>query len=185
MLGQGSIRKFNLKKGDEAIVFGISYLRQTGRGLRSKGCLDALKQKGIITRLIPLGDVLENRPSSPEGIEKVAKSLLLYPGTDLIVTDHGDTTSAIATILKKIGKSPNDYYVSGFDLSQKTVQAIKEGYVDLVHDQQPYLQGYLSVLQVCLAKKYSFSGLYIDTGVGLIDNFNIDLLADLAAKSIR
>jgi len=56
---------------------------------------------------------------------------------------------------------PGDIFVSGFDLSVETVEAIREGYVGLVHDQQPYLQGYLSVLQICLAKTYCFKGVII------------------------
>jgi simple sugar transport system substrate-binding protein len=54
-----------------------------------------------------------------------------------------------------------------------------------VLDQQPWLQAYLPVLQVCLAKKYGFSGLHIDTGAALIDKSNIDFVAPLAQKQIR
>ena len=40
-------------------------------------------------------------------------------------------------------------------------------------DQQPWLQGYLPILQLCLTKTYGFSGLHIDTGGGFADKGNI------------
>ena len=52
-------------------------------------------------------------------------------------------------------------------------------------DQQPWLQGYLPILQICLSKTYGFSGLHIDTGGGFVDKSNIDLVAPLAEKEIR
>jgi simple sugar transport system substrate-binding protein len=65
------------------------------------------------------------------------------------------------------------------------VEAIKSGFVGVVLDQQPYLQGYLPIVQACLAVKYGFSGLHIDTGAALIDENNIDFVAPLAQKGIR
>jgi len=63
-------------------------------------------------------------------------------------------TSAAPTILKTLGKKPGDIIVAGFDLSSDTVAGIKNGYIGLVSDQQPYLQGFLPILQSCLTKKY-------------------------------
>ena len=52
-------------------------------------------------------------------------------------------------------------------------------------DQQPWLQGYLPILQICLTKVYGFSGLHIDTGAGFADKNNIEFLAPLVEKEIR
>ena len=52
-------------------------------------------------------------------------------------------------------------------------------------DQQPWLQGYLPILQICLTKVYGFSGLHIDTGGGFADKDNIEFLAPLVEKEIR
>jgi simple sugar transport system substrate-binding protein len=73
----------------------------------------------------------------------------------------------------------------GFDLSPATVTSIRGGWTDLVLDQQPWLQGYLPILQICMTKTYAFSGLHIDTGGGFADKSNIDFLAPLAEKEIR
>ena len=73
----------------------------------------------------------------------------------------------------------------GFDLSPATVEAIKGGWTDLVIDQQQWLQGYLSVLQICLTDNYAFTGLNIDTGAGFAHADNVDLLEALVAEQIR
>ncbi|MFP4589631.1 MAG: hypothetical protein ACLFO3_06680, partial [Candidatus Acetothermia bacterium] len=80
---------------------------------------------------------------------------------------------------------PDEIYGAGFDLSPATVDAIESGYTDLTLDQQPYLQGFLPVLQIYLTEKYKFSGLYIDTGSGLVHSGNIDVIAPLAEEGIR
>jgi simple sugar transport system substrate-binding protein len=115
----------------------------------------------------------------------VADALNKYPNTKVIVIDHGALTASAPTILQNLGKKPGDFIIAGFDLSTDTVQGIKGGYIGLIQDQQPYLQGFLPILQSCLTKKYGFAGLYIDTGVGLIDNSNVDLVSSLAKQAIR
>ena len=59
------------------------------------------------------------------------------------------------------------------------------GWTDLVIDQQPWLQGYLPILQICLSKVYGFSGLMIDTGAGFADKDNVEFLAPFVEQEIR
>jgi simple sugar transport system substrate-binding protein len=70
-------------------------------------------------------------------------------------------------------------------MSGNAVKAIQGGWLQLVIDQQQYLQGYLSVLQICLTKNYGFSGLMINTGAGFVDKNNVDKIAPLVEKQIR
>ena len=72
-----------------------------------------------------------------------------------------------------------------FDMSPNTAQAIESGYQQLVIDQQPFLQGYLSVLNICLTKQFGFSGLDIDTAGAFVDPDNVEAIAALAEKQIR
>ena len=65
------------------------------------------------------------------------------------------------------------------------MEAIRSGYLDLVIDQQQWLQGYFGVLQICLTHNYGFAGLQIDTGAGFADKDNVELLAPLVEKQIR
>jgi simple sugar transport system substrate-binding protein len=107
------------------------------------------------------------------------------PDIKLVVTDHGNLTGTVQTFLEAAGKKPGEVYAAGFDMSGNAVEAIKAGWLQLVIDQQQYLQGYFGVLQICLTKNYGFSGLQIDTGAGFADKNNVDKLAALVTKQIR
>ena len=80
---------------------------------------------------------------------------------------------------------PGEVFAAGFDMSGNAVTAIKAGWLQLVIDQQQWLQGYFGVLQICLTHNYGFAGLQIDTGAGFADKDNIEMLAPLVEKQIR
>ena len=188
-LSQGLVRKFGLKSGDEGVVLLAAALGpngvSTGRALMGQGDYDGLKQAGLTvhTELIP--DAVNNTPDSPAGDAFIKSILAKYPKVKVIIDDHGELTAAMGPILKRLGVKPGEYIVGGYDLSPKTVTDIQEGYVAMVKDQELYLEGYLPILQVCLAKKYQFSGLYIDTGVGLVDSTNVNQIVNLVKDQIR
>ncbi len=181
MLGKGAAARAGLKKGDEAFVWGL--LGQETRGLRTKGCMDALKQLGVKVDYLEISDAVNSDASL--GTPVLTSFLASHPKVKLVITDHGALTSTLGTYLKAANKKPGEIFGAGFDLSAATSKAIKDGWVGAVLDQQPWLQGYLPILQVCLTKKYGFAGLHIDTGAAIIDKTNIDMVAPLAAKGIR
>jgi simple sugar transport system substrate-binding protein len=102
-----------------------------------------------------------------------------------IVIDHGNLTSTIPTYMKAANLKPGSIYAAGFDMSPATVKGIQDGYINLVIDQQEWLQGYVGILQLCLTHVYGFSGLKVDTGGGFVDKSVIDQVAPLVAKQIR
>jgi simple sugar transport system substrate-binding protein len=75
--------------------------------------------------------------------------------------------------------------VAGFDVAPATVEAVRNGYIDLVIDQQQWLQGFEAIAQICLTHNYGFSGLHINTGGGFLDASNVDMLAPLVEQQIR
>ncbi len=180
-LGNEAIKRFGLKAGDRAMVWGL--LSQPTRGERTKGVKEALEQAGLTVDYLEIDAATNKDPAA--GTPTFAGYVSANPDVKLVVTDHGGLTATLETYLKAAGKGPDDVYGAGFDLSPATVAAIKGGWTDLVIDQQPWLQGYLPILQVCLTKVYGFSGLHIDTGGGFADKDNIDFLAPLAEKEIR
>jgi simple sugar transport system substrate-binding protein len=180
-LGKQSVIEFGLKKGDKALVYGL--LAQETRGLRSKGCIDSLKEAGLTVDYLEISDDVNADPTL--GTPIITGYISANPDVKLIITDHGAITSTVGTYMKAANVQPGAIKVAGFDLSAASVEAIKSGYLGLVLDQQPYLQGYLPILQVCLTKKYLFSGLGIDTGSGFVNAKNVDALAGLAKEGIR
>ncbi len=180
-LGSEAVKRFGLKKGARAMVWGL--LSQPTRGLRTKGVKEALEKAGLTVDYIEIDAATNKDPVA--GAPTFSGYVSSHPDVKLVVTDHGGLTATAETYLKAAGKKAGDIYVAGFDLSPATVAAIKGGWTQLVIDQQPWLQGYLPILQICLTKVYGFSGLHIDTGGGFASKDNIDLLAPLAEKNIR
>jgi simple sugar transport system substrate-binding protein len=180
-LGTESIRRFNLGSGDRAMVWGL--LSQPTRGLRTKGVIDAFEEAGLIVDYIEIDSATNADPAA--GSPTFAGYVSSHPDVKVVVTDHGGLTATLETYLKAAGKGPDDIYGVGFDLSPATLEAIRGGWTDLVIDQQPWLQGYLPILQICLTKVYGFSGLHIDTGAGFAHKDNIDFLTPLIEKEIR
>jgi simple sugar transport system substrate-binding protein len=187
-LGTGAVRKYNLKKGDEALVLGL--FNKTGamaeRAKRTQGIVDGLKQADVVVHTVDVPPQVEADYASDVSYAWFSGQINKYPGVKVLLVDHhGGVTPAVAAVLKRMGKKPNELPYGGFDLSIDTIKYIREGYIGLVSDQQPYLQGYLPILQACLTKKYAFAGLYVDTGVGLIDSSNVEAVAALANEGIR
>jgi len=180
-LGAEAVKRFGLKAGDRAMVWGL--LSQPTRGQRTQGVIDALEEAGLTVDYLEIDSATNADPVA--GTPTFAGYVSSNPDVKLVVTDHGGLTATLETYLKAAGKGPDDIYGAGFDMSPATLAAIRGGWTDLVIDQQPWLQGYLPVLQICLTKIYGFSGLHVDTGGGFADKDNIEFLAPLVEKEIR
>jgi simple sugar transport system substrate-binding protein len=180
-LGAEAVKRFGLKSGDRAMVWGL--LSQPSRGLRTKGVIDAFKAAGLTVDYIEIDSATNADPAA--GTATFTGYVSANPDVKVVVTDHGGLTATAATYLQAAGKKPGDIKMAGFDLSPATTDAIKAGWMNLVIDQQEWLQGYLPILQICLTKVYGFSGLDINTGAGFVDASNVDFIAPLAAKNIR
>jgi len=180
-LGTEAVKRAGLKAGDKAFLWGL--LAQAGRGERTKGVKDALEKAGLKVIYQEIDDATNK--SAAAGVPVFTGIFSANPDIKLVVTDHGNLTGTIQTFLQAAGKKPGDVYAAGFDMSGNAVTAIKGGWLQLVIDQQQYLQGYFGVLQLCLAKNYGFSGLQIDTGAGFVDKDNVDQVATFVTKQIR
>ena len=180
-LGEGTIKGAGLKTGDRVLVWGL--LSQPTRGLRTKGAIDAFEKVGVKVDYLEISAEVDKDASN--GIPVISGYLQANPDCKAVVTDHGNLTSSQRVYFETAGLGPDDIFGAGFDLSAPVVESIKSGYTDLVLDQQPFLQGFLPIMQIYLTKMYGFSGLHIDTGGGLISKDNIDLVAPLAEKGLR
>lgn len=79
----------------------------------------------------------------------------------------------------------HEIFLASFDLSPFTIQLIKEGIVNFTIDQQPFLQGYLSVQELVGLIRDKKKAHSIDTGGSFVDQTNADLVFDLVKKGLR
>jgi simple sugar transport system substrate-binding protein len=181
MLGQEAIRRTDFGEGDRAMVWGL--LSEPTRGLRTQGVIDALEEAGMTVDYLDIDSATD--ADATAGTPTFTGYVLSNPDVKLVCTDHGGLTATMETYLKAAGKGPDDIYGIGFDLSPATLEAIRGRWTDLVLDQQPFLQGYLPIVQICLTVKYNFSGLHVDTGSGFAHADNVEALAPLVEQQIR
>jgi len=181
LLGQEAVKRSGIEPGSRVMVWGL--LSQPTRGERSKGVIDALEDAGMEVDYLEIDQATNSDPGA--GTPTFTGYVTSHPDVKLVCTDHGGLTAALETYLKAADKGPDDIYGIGFDLSSATLEAVRGGWTDLVLDQQPFLQGYLPIVQICLTKQYQFAGLHIDTGSGFVDKDNVEALAGLAEQQIR
>lgn len=170
-----------LGEGDKAFVWGLRAL--PSRGERTIGAIEALEERGIEVVYQEIDDATNSDPQA--GTSTFAGVMSANPDIDLVITDHGALTSTAETYMNTAGLGPGDVYFAGFDVSPATAQAIESGFLNLVIDQQPFLQGYIPILNICLTEVYGFAGLHIDSAGAFVDQDNIDVIAPLAEQEIR
>lgn len=97
--------------------------------------------------------------------------LLGHPNTSAIIAlGHTPLDQAPAAIKQVNRNIP----IGGFDVTQDILTAIKSGTITATVDQQPYIQGYQSIMELALYLKYGIAPANINTSNGaLIDKSNV------------
>jgi simple sugar transport system substrate-binding protein len=181
-LGEAAIREFGFGAGDRAAVFSGAW-GEPERAQRAYGALDALEAANMTVDKVEHPPEVYGDPGA--GLTYVSGYVSAHPDVDLIVFDGGGTTSAVDTYMEGIGKDPGEIKTAGFDLTPGALRSIEAGYLQMTLDQQPYLYGYLTTLNLLLTIKLGIMGLYIDTGGGIVDENNVDMVAQLAEQGYR
>jgi simple sugar transport system substrate-binding protein len=181
-LANEAAKRAGLKAGDSVFVWGDKYV---GGDLaqRATGVVDAFEKLGAKVIYQDVDPALVHGGGKP--MKDFADFMAANPDVKIVVPEGGMLTSGVYNLALMAGLRPGQVFFAGFDLSPSAVGAIKEGYLNFVFDQQPYLQGYLSILNICLTKKFGFSGLNVDTTGAFVDSSNVDAVAPLVAKQIR
>lgn len=116
--------------------------------------------------------------------ERVGAYLNANPNTT-VYFDTGFWHAGVAKVLKDKGVPPGKILLGGFDVVPEVLNAMKAGYIQVEVDQQPYLQGYLPVIQASLIKRLKLSAWDVETGKGLLLPDQADNVIDLSKKGYR
>jgi simple sugar transport system substrate-binding protein len=180
-LAEEALARSGAGPGEKAFVWGL--LAQPGRGERTRGIVETFEEAELEVVYQEIDEA--TNADAQAGTPTFTGVMAADPDISIVVTDHGALTSTAQTYMEAAGLEPGSVYFAGFDLGPATVEAVQNGFLNLVIDQQPFLQGYLPILQICLTEKYGFSGLYVDTAGAFVDESNIDAIAPLAEQEIR
>ena len=181
-LATETVKRAKMKKGSKAFVWGLK-AAAGDRAQRTVGAIDGFKKAGMVVVYQEIDQATNTTPASGAGT--YVAIMKKNPGIKAVITDHGGLTGAAETYMKAANQKPGSIFFSGFDVTPAAVTAIQSGYLTLSIDQQPFLQGYLPILQICLTKKFGFSGLTVNTSGGFLDKGNVAVVAPLALKEIR
>jgi len=145
------------------------------------------RAKGITTYLEEAGYTYERLDTTMKmdvAQSRIQAYLQSHPETKGVITVEYNHASA-AKAAKNLGYEPGDLLIGGFDLIPEVLAEIKSGYINLTIDQQPYLQGYLPVIQLYLMKKYDLSAWDVNTGNAVVDASNVDRVIELSQERVR
>jgi simple sugar transport system substrate-binding protein len=167
-VGQAILKSGKVKSGDK--VAGIIATPGTGNiQPRIDGAKPILTGAGV--------NFVEVGTSATEGAPEYNKISAWYAGNKdvkwMMAVDSGDS-NAVAQFIKTEGLS-GKVGASVWDVGLPVVQAIQAGYVTATIDQQAYLQGFDTIMQLFL---WNVSGGLMrptdtDTGIGIVTKANV------------
>lgn len=167
-LARATLAKMN--NNIERTVIGLNYPGSTPIENRASGIARVMDENEIPYEKL---DVTADNATC---INVLGAYLTKYPETDLIFVLGPSSTEATMDMLEDQGLK-GKVSVSTFDVSQETIDGIKEGTILYTVIQQPFAQGFLSVEQLYLYKKFGIiPPEETQTGPTLVDIINMDII---------
>ncbi len=173
------------KEGPIKVLVGISAPGQNWSEARGGGVMDFLEDYKAEN---PDRDVSWERIDSGTDLAVTADRVGAYLNANPETTAYFDTGfwhAAVARVLKDRGIEPGQVLLGGFDLVPEAVQQMQAGYIQVQVDQQPYMQGFIPVMQVYLADKVGLAPADVDTGQGIVRPADADSIMELSAQGLR
>lgn len=116
--------------------------------------------------------------------ERVGAYINANPDTT-VYFDTGLWHAYVAKALADRGIPAGKVLLGGFDVVSEVLQQMETGYIQVEVDQQPYMQGFMPVMEAYLAKTIGLTPADIDTGRGLVLQADVAKLKELAAQGVR
>jgi simple sugar transport system substrate-binding protein len=115
---------------------------------RIDGALDTIKKsgKGITPHTIATGAAL------PKELSTIDAYWVGHTGTKGLFAVDGGSTQSVAQVIQKRGLRSKGVKGGGYDLTPVTQKLLAAGQIDFTIDQQPYLQGFLPIMQLYMYK---------------------------------
>ncbi len=158
----------------------IQEVGHSGLEARCAGVRSVFEENGI-----PLdGLTISNDVTESAGV--LADYFTANPDTNAIFMLGPNPSSSLNLYFQEAGRQPREVYATTHDTSAEIYQMIKDGYLVQAIDQQPYLQGFETIMWLYLNSQFALApGGDILTGPGVIDASNVDAIVELTAAGYR
>lgn len=155
-------RIVNLVPSGDVYLF-IATPHQQNIQPRVDGALDAIRDSG---RPIDVHVVASGVDVGTEG-KRIEATYQAHKGLRGLFAVDAGSTAGVAHVMRLHGLHRKGVRAGGYDLLPDTLQAIHDSHLDFTIDQQPYLQGFLPVLQLFFYRYSSGLVAPADTNTGL------------------
>ena len=141
---------------------------------RCRGFNDALKEANLKSQVLAIGD-------DPAAAAKIMEDFhTANPDVDLWLTLGPNGANPFYAFMKNAGLKAGDVFHGTNVMTPEIAERIKDGTTDFAIEQQPYMQGYLTVQFLTWAVRY---GMYpasdiVATGPAFVDRTNMRLVKD-------
>ena len=173
------------KTGPIHVLMGVSAPGQNWSEQRALGVTNFLdEQMKAHPELKITYEKLDSGTDLATTSDRVGAYLSAHPETNAYF-DTGFWHAGVARVLADRKVPPGKVLLGGFDLVPEVLEQMKKGYVQVQVDQQPYMQGFMPVMEVYLAKTVGLAPSDIDTGQGIVTPDMVDSIMALASKGLR
>ncbi|WP_083521180.1 sugar ABC transporter substrate-binding protein [Alicyclobacillus kakegawensis] len=144
---------------------------------RERGIEQVLKPKGVSV------DVLNIGTDANQAISILQSYFAKHPNVKLIFSLGPQETIPAVQFLKQANLQ-DKVKIASFDIDPNTLHAIQQG-MDLgTVDQQPFVQAYMSVVELYLTAKYGMSPVDVNTGTLFVTKDNVSKMEKLVQSGI-
>jgi simple sugar transport system substrate-binding protein len=138
---------------------------------RIDGALDSIKKSGggITPHTVATGAAV------PAELSTIDAYVSGHPNTKGLFAVDAGSTQSVAQVMQKHGLRSKGVKGGGYDLTPVTQKGLANDMLDFTIDQQPYLQGFLPVLELYLYKQSgTLSGIAdVNTGLKFLDKTTV------------
>ncbi|MDE2198740.1 MAG: sugar ABC transporter substrate-binding protein [Rhodospirillales bacterium] len=130
--------------GSGKIVLFISTPGQLNIQPRIDGAQAAIKKSGKPITV----EVIATGPTVDEELSKIKAYYIGHQDVKGMFAVDGGSTQGISEVMRTSGLAAKGIHGGGFDLLPRTLANIHDGHLDFTIDQQPYLQGFYTVMEM-------------------------------------
>jgi simple sugar transport system substrate-binding protein len=138
---------------------------------RIDGAIDSIKKSGKPTKY----HTVATGAAVPKELSTIDAYWQGHQSTKGLFAVDGGSTASVAQVMKKYNLPGKGVKAGGYDLDPKTQALLAAGQIDFTIDQQPYLQGFLPVLQLYMinASGTLTGSADVNTGLKFLDKTTV------------